>query len=376
MSIDFSAVVGGFVHESAPMRVVFGAGSLADVPAEVDRLGASRVLLVAGGPEAAYADLLADALGNRLAGRFSDVVMHVPVEVARSAADAAATSGADLVVCVGGGSSTGAAKAIALASGLPILAVPTTYAGSEMTTIWGLTENGVKTTGRDPRVQPRVVVYDPELTLSLPADLSAASGMNAMAHLIEGLYAPGASPITTLVAEEGVRALASALPAVVADPTDIEARSKALYGAWLAGWTLGVAGMGIHHKICHVVGGNYDLPHAGVHSAVLPYAMAYNSAHAADAMARAHRALAAAGITSPDAAGGIWQLEQAIGAPTSLAAVGLAESDIDEAADAVYATPMINPRPADRGAIEVLLRDAWAGVAPREIATSSSEPTR
>ncbi|MSV71852.1 MAG: iron-containing alcohol dehydrogenase, partial [Actinobacteria bacterium] len=175
--------MGGFVHDSAPMRVVFGAGSLDTVPAEVDRLGASRVLLVAGGPEAAYADLLADALGARLAGRFSDVVMHVPVEVARSAADAAATAGADLVVCVGGGSSTGAAKAIALASGLPILAVPTTYAGSEMTTIWGLTENGVKTTGRDPRVQPRVVVYDPELTLSLPVDLSAASGMNAMAHL-------------------------------------------------------------------------------------------------------------------------------------------------------------------------------------------------
>jgi len=364
---DFAAVNHGFVHESAPMRVVFGAGRLADVTSEVDRLGASRVLLVSGGPEAEYADRLADDLGSRLAGRFTDVVMHVPVEVAKAAAQSAADVNADLVVCLGGGSATGAAKAIALESGLPILAVPTTYAGSEMTPIWGLTENGVKTTGRDPRVQPVVVVYDPELTLSLPAALSAASGMNAMAHLIEGLYAPGASPITTLVAEEGVRALATALPAVVKDPSDIGARSTALYGAWLAGWTLGVAGMGVHHKICHVVGGNYDLPHAGVHSAVLSYAMAYNADHASDALAKAQRALTAAGIDSSDAATGIWRLEQSIGAPTDLASIGLAESDIPEAAAAVAAGKAINPRPITQGSIENLLRDAWSGVAPRAV---------
>ena len=363
----FDSVIGGFVHESAPMRVVFGAGRLADVPAEVDRLGAKRVLLVAGGPEAVFADALAESLGSRLAGRFTDVVMHVPVEVARAAAVAAADVDADLVVSVGGGSSTGAAKAIALESGLPILAVPTTYAGSEMTTIWGLTENGVKTTGRDPRVQPKVVVYDPELTLTLPADLSAASGMNAMAHLVEGLYSPGASPITTLVAEEGVRALAAALPAVVADPSDIDARSTALYGAWLAGWTLGVAGMGIHHKICHVVGGNYDLPHAGVHSAVLSYAMAYNADAAATELARAQRALRAAGIDSPDPARGVWNLEQLIGAPTDLASIGLAESDIAEAAAAVAAGKAVNPRPIEQAAVEALLRDAWEGVEPRAI---------
>jgi len=363
----FEAVVDGFVHESSPMRVVFGAGRLADVPDEVDRMGCSRVLLVAGGPDAAYADALADALGPRLAGRFFEVVMHVPVEVARAAADAARAANADLVVCLGGGSSTGAAKAIALESGLPILAVPTTYAGSEMTTIWGLTENGVKTVGRDPRVQPRVVVYDPELTLSLPTDLSAASGMNAMAHLVEGLYAPGASPITTLVAEEGVRALATALPLVVADPSDLAARSTALYGAWLAGWTLGVAGMGIHHKICHVVGGNYDLPHASVHSVVLPYAIAYNLDHASAALDRAQRALQSAGIEAANPALGMWQLEHAIGAPTDLASIGLSEGDIAAAAAAVAAAGMVNPRPVNERAIEQLLRDAWAGTPPRPI---------
>jgi len=211
MTPDFAAVAAGFVHESAPMRVVFGAGSLAAVPDEVERLGARRALIVAGGPEAAYADAVAAALGQAVAGRFADVAMHVPVEVARAAADSARAADADLVISVGGGSSTGAAKAIALETGLPILAVPTTYAGSEMTPIWGMTADGVKTVGRDRRVQPVTVVYDPELTVSLPATLSAESGMNAMAHLIEGLYAPGASPITTLVAEEGVRGIGERL---------------------------------------------------------------------------------------------------------------------------------------------------------------------
>jgi len=364
---DFNSVLAGFVHEGQPMRVVFGAGRIAEVSDEVDRLGAKRVLIVAGGPESQFADRIESDLGDRVVGRFSDVVMHVPVEVAHAAAATAKESGADLVLCVGGGSSTGAAKAIALETGLPILAVPTTYAGSEMTAIWGLTENGVKTVGRDPRVRPQIVIYDPELTLTLPADISAASGMNAMAHLVEGLYAPGASPITTLVAEEGIRALATALPAVVADPSDSEARSLALYGAWLAGWTLGTAGMGIHHKICHVVGGNYDLPHAGVHSAVLPYAMAYNAVHAADELSRAQRALQAAGINAPDPASGVWQLERSIGAPTNLADIGLSEADIPEAARAVVAAGMVNPRPVDQAAIEQLLLDAWHGVPPRPI---------
>ena len=367
MITDFDSVLTGFVHEGQPMRVVFGAGRIADVASEVDRLGSTRVLIVAGGPEATFADRIAKDLGHRVVGRFSDVVMHVPVEVATAAARAATDSNADLVLCVGGGSSTGAAKAIALGTGLPILAVPTTYAGSEMTAIWGLTQDGVKNVGRDERVRPKVVIYDPELTLTLPVDISAASGMNAMAHLVEGLYAPGASPITALVAQEGIRALATALPAVVADPADRDARSLALYGAWLAGWTLGTAGMGIHHKICHVVGGNYDLPHAGVHSAVLPYAMAYNAVHAANELHRAQLALQSAGIDAPDPATGMWQLERSIGAPTNLADIGLSQTDIPQAAAAVVAAGMVNPRPVDQQAIEQLLVDAWHGVPPRPL---------
>ncbi len=277
-----------FVHDTPASRVVFGVGSRRRVSAEVDHLGATRVLLVAGSHEQTYADDLAADLGERLAGRFTDIAMHVPVEVARAAAAAAAEVDADCLLALGGGSAIGTAKAVARESGLPIVAVPTTYAGSEMTPIWGLTESGRKTTGRDLRVLPAAVVYDPELTLSLPADLSAASGMNALAHLVEALYAPAVSPVVLLAAEEGVTALARALPGVVADPTDITARSEAMYGAWLAGWALGVCGMGVHHKICHALGGTWNLPHAQTHSAVLAYATAFNADAAPDAMA-AHR---------------------------------------------------------------------------------------
>lgn len=353
-----------FVHDVPASRVVFGPGSLAQVGVEVERLGGTRVMLIAGGPEAAFAPAIQAQLGDRVAARFSDVTMHVPVEVARRAGDEARAAGVDLLLSLGGGSSTGTAKAVALESGLPILAVPTTYAGSEMTSIWGLTENSRKTTGRDPRVLPRTVVYDPELTLGLPADLSAASGMNAMAHLVEALYSPGISPISFLSAREGVRALASALPRVVADPGDLDARSDALYGAWLAGWALGTTGMGVHHKICHVLGGAYNLPHAPMHSAVLSHAAAFNLSAAPEAMAAVAGALAEAGIAAPDAAVGLWELERLIGAPTSLADVGFEASDIEEAATLVVEGRPVNPREVDLDGVRALLAAATRGERP------------
>jgi len=351
-----------FVHDSPATRVVFGAGSLSQVGDELGRLGASRALLISGGPEAEYADRIALALGERVHGRFTDVVMHVPATIAAKAIEA--SRGADSLIALGGGSSTGMAKAVAKETGLPILAVPTTYAGSEMTNIWGLTENNRKVTGRDPKVLPKTVIYDPELTLTLPVNISAASGMNALAHLVEGLYAPGVSPLQVLTAQEGVRALAVALPKVVADPADLVGRSEALYGAWLAGWTLGTTGMGVHHKICHVLGGAYDLPHGPMHSAVLAYATAFNEAAAPQAMAALIAALREAGLSAPTAAAGIWDLASQIGAPTCLADVGFDPAHIEEAATLVVEGRPVNPRPVDVEGVRELLAAATRGSRP------------
>lgn len=357
-------MVNPFTHDVPPARVIFANGAIDRVGQELARLGASRALVVAGGPEAEYADRIAGDLGERVAGRWSEVVMHVPVEVAARALDLAREVHADAVIAVGGGSSTGMAKAIAKETGLPILAVPTTYAGSEMTSIWGLTEGNRKTTGRDLRVLPRTVIYDPELTLSLPVDISAASGMNAMAHLVEGMYAPGVSPISFLQAEEGIRALAAGLPRVVDDPSDVAARGDALYGAWLAGWTLGTTGMGVHHKICHTLGGTYDLPHAPSHSAVIAYATEFNAAAAPEAMAGIVRGLNAGGIPCADAAQGIWDLATRIGAPTSLAPLGFTREDIDEAAGIVAEARPVNPQPVDVDGVRGILRAALGGERP------------
>jgi maleylacetate reductase len=348
-----------FVYDVPASRVVFGVGRIRQVPDEVELLGAERVLLIAGGREKKYADELAAALGSRLVDRIGEVVMHVPAALAAAAHEQTEQSRADLLVCLGGGSAIGLAKAVALRTRLPILAVPTTYAGSEMTPIWGVTDGGRKTTGRDRTVLPATVVYDPALTKSLPADISAASGMNALAHLVEGLYAPDASPVTAVLAEEGIRALADALPRVVVAPGDLDARSCALYGAWLAGWVLGTAGMGLHHKICHVLGGAYNLPHAGTHSAVLPFVTAYNAPAAPAAMVRAARALGA-----QDPARALWKLAERIGAPTSLAQVGLDSGRIPEAARLVVETSPVNPRPVDRAAVDELLRAAYVGRLP------------
>jgi maleylacetate reductase len=289
--------------------------------------------------------------------------MHVPVEVARRARELAAELGADGCVAVGGGSAVGLGKAIALEHDLPIIAVPTTYAGSEMTPVWGLTEGGEKRTGRDVRVLPRSVLYDPEMTLGLPAGMSATSGMNAIAHAVEGLYAPDATPIISLMAEEGARALAGALPAVVANGGDIDARAEAQYGAWLCGAVLAATTMSLHHKLCHTLGGTLDLPHAQTHTVVLPHALAFNQPAAPQAVAALSRALGGA----PDPARELWELAGRLGAPRSLAELGMAEADIPRITELAVAKPYANPRPVTRNGVESLLRAAWAGDQPRSL---------
>lgn len=352
-----------FVHDVPASRVVFGPGRRTRLAAELDRLSLTRTLVVTDPGLGAGRELTA-ALGDRVVGVFSDVVMHVPVEVAESAVAAARDAEADSVVAVGGGSAIGTAKAIAKETHLPVVAVPTTYAGSEMTPIWGTTDAGRKTTGRDPHVLPVVVVYDPELAVSLPPEMSAASGMNAMAHLVEGLYAPDVSPLTRCTAREGLRALALALPRVVARPGDLEARAEVGYGAWLAGWVLGTAGMGVHHKICHTLGGSHDLPHAPTHSAVLPYAVAVNARSAPAAMAAIEGAFRDAGRSVDHAAGALWDLRHEIGAPGALAGLGLELDEVDRVAAIVVEGRPVNPRPVDVACVRVVLRAAYAGDRP------------
>jgi maleylacetate reductase len=265
----------------------------------------------------------------------------------------------DATVAIGGGSTIGLAKAIALETKLPIVAIPTTYAGSEMTPIYGLTEAGLKRTGRDPVVLPRAVIYDPKLTVTMPAKLSATSGINALAHCLEGLYAENANPVMTLFAADGIRALARALPRVVADPRDLDARGDAQYGAWMAGAVLGNVGMALHHKLCHTLGGSFNLPHADVHTVILPYAAAYNRDAAPDAMRVAAEALGA-----DDAPQAVFDLAVRLGAPTSLKDIGMPEDGLDKAADLATTNSYYNPRPVERDAVRRLLGEAFVGKRP------------
>lgn len=349
----------GFTYQAAPTRVVFGAGALAELGAEIERLGARRAIVLSTPEQAGSAQEVAALLGERAAGVFPHAVMHVPVETARAARAEAARLGADCAVAIGGGSTTGLGKAIALESSLPILAIPTTYAGSEMTPIWGLTEGGVKKTGRDARVRPATVIYDPELTLSLPYALTLTSALNAIAHAAEGLYAHDGNPVVALMAEEGIRASAAALAPLEADPRDLEARADALYGAWLCGSVLGSVAMGLHHKLCHTLGGSFNLPHAEVHTVILPHALAYNEPAAPEAMARIARALGAT-----NAALGVFDLARRHGAPTSLAAIGMPANGLERAAELAASTPYPNPRPLERGALRALLQRAFDGEPP------------
>ncbi len=352
-----------FVYDMLPARVIFGVGSLDRLPEEIDRLGAKRALVLSTPEQRDQGADLARRLGERAVGVFDRAVMHVPLEIAQAAREAARL-GADCCVSIGGGSTTGLAKAIALVSSLPILSVPTTYAGSEMTPIWGLTEGGVKKTGRDPRVLPKTVIYDPALTLSIPTQLTVTSGMNAVAHCVEALYAKDANPIISMIAEEGIRAFARSLPHVIKDPSELDARSDALYGAWLGGISLGAVGMALHHKLCHTLGGTFNLPHAETHTIVLPHATAYNTPAAPEAMGRVARGLAARSASPLAAAQALYDLAASLGAPLSLQSLGLKHEDLAKAAGITVQNPYYNPRPVTRDGILALLEDAFAGRRP------------
>jgi alcohol dehydrogenase class IV len=354
-----------FLHESLPQRVAFGSGQGRElIGRELERLGAERVMLICSERERAAAAVLTAELP--IAVRHHEVVMHVPARVAERARVVAVAHDADALVCVGGGSTTGLAKAIALTSGLPIVAVPTTYAGSEATNVWGLTEGSRKTTGVDPVVLPRAVVYDADLTRSLPMDLSVASGLNALAHCVDSMWAPNANPINRTLGAEAIRALAVGLPAVSAAPGELDGREQTLYAAYLSAVTFAAAGSGLHHKICHTLGGKYNLPHAQTHAVVLPYVLAFNGPAAPEAEARIAQAFG-----SQTALAGLTALRRTLDAPRALADYGFMESHIPAAAAAILpSVPASNPRPVTAADLEALLHAAWGGDDPSTLAAA------
>lgn len=348
-----------FTYNGIPARVVFGSGTLALLPDELARIGCASALVLSTPRQIAQAEMVRDLLNDSAVAIFGNATMHSPVTVTEQALVAIAGLDVDCIIAIGGGSAIGLGKAIAFRTDLPQIVIPTTYAGSEMTPILGQTDDGVKTTLRSPKVQPETVIYDVGLTMSLPRGMTGASGMNAIAHAVEAMYAEDSNPVISLMAEEGIRALGGALPRLMQALDDRAARSDALYGAWLCGTALGSTSMALHHKLCHVLGGAFNLPHAETHAIVLPYAVAYNASAAPQAMTRV-----AAALEAEDAVQGLFALAGALDVPRGLRDIGMPEAGIDRAADLAVKTPYANPRPIKRAAIRNLIARAWAGEPP------------
>lgn len=342
-----------------PARIIFGPGRLDAVAGELGKLGVSRALVLVTPFQKADAVALAGTLGDQAVGVFAEAEMHTPVEVTERALEMFVETRADCVVAFGGGSTIGLGKAIAYRNDCPQIVVATTYAGSEVTPILGQTENGLKTTVRAESVLPEVVIYDPMLTLDLPVAMSVTSGLNAIAHSIEALYAQDRNPMTSMMALEGIRALRTALPVIVGSPQNQDARGEALYGSWLCGTVLGTVGMSLHHKLCHTLGGSFNMPHAETHSVLIPHTAAYNADAAATELQ------AAADMFGGEIGGGLWDFAQSLGAPVALKDLGFREGDLDRAADIAVTNPYWAPRPIEHAAIRALLQDAWAGNRPK-----------
>ncbi|GAB3283462.1 maleylacetate reductase [Parasphingorhabdus pacifica] len=342
------------VHETLPARVLVGAGARHGIPDEIERLGgAARVLLVATGSAKAAADELAEALGPRLAARFDRPVVHTPAAVTSEVMSMVDETGVDSVVAIGGGSAIGLAKAVAARTGVPQVAVPTTYAGSEVTPVLGETDNGVKTTRRDPELAPGTVVYDAELTLTMPRGLTLTSAMNALAHAVEALWAPNATAMSDALATESAEGILTTLPAVLADPSSVAERERLQSAAWLAGLCLAQTRMGLHHQLAHALGGTFDLPHAELHTLLLPHVMAFNLPAAPKTAARLDRITGGAPIQM------VSQLARSHDGPTTLCALDVPRDGLRAVAERVVAQPYPNPRSLEVDALAGLLEEAW-----------------
>ena len=345
-----------------PSRILFGDGFISRTAEMVRDLGCSRALILSTPQQKQQADELSESIGELSTGVYANAAMHTPVEVTEEALEVLEASRADCTIALGGGSTTGLGKALAYRTDLPQIVIPTTYAGSEVTPILGQTEAAVKTTVSDAKILPEVVIYDPRMTYGLPASMTVTSALNALAHAAEALYAENCNPISTLMAAEGARALIEALPVIAKEPESPEGRRKAMYGAWLCGAVLGSVGMALHHKLCHVLGGAFDLPHAETHAVVLPHAIAFNEVAVAGLLAPIADALAA------DYAGlGLYEYAKSISAPTTLSDLGMPEQGIDRAADLAVANPYWNPRAFDRKQVRRIIENAFFGRVPETI---------
>lgn len=349
-----------FVYSSNPSRVVFGRGQLAQLASEINQLGLSRVLILSTPQQIELATKISDNLGNQSVGIFDRAQMHTPVDVTLTALEFLRSINADGIVSVGGGSTIGLGKALALRTDLPQIVIPTTYAGSEMTPILGETENGVKRTQSNPKILPEVVIYDVDLTMTLPPAMSGTSGVNAIAHAVEAMYAKDSNPVITLLAQDAIAALATALPQITANPADASARERALYGAWLCGTCLGSVGMALHHKLCHTLGGSFDLPHAETHTVILPHALAYNAPAIPEVMDRLKKVL-----NCDDPALSLWKLGREIGAPASLSELGMPREGIARAVQVALSNPYWNPRELKAEPLTNLIERAWEGLPPQ-----------
>lgn len=341
------------------VRVRFGKAIRKELASEVARLGASRALVLSTPQQADLAFEASEALGTLAAGVYSKATMHTPVAVTEDALEHLRISSADCLIAIGGGSTIGLGKALAYRTDLPQITVPTTYAGSEATPILGQTENGMKSTLSDPKVLPEVILYDPELVATLPVGMTVTSGLNAMAHAAEALYAENRTPETTLLAIEGLEALVAGLPKLIAKSGDLQARAETQKGAWACGTVLGQVGMALHHKLCHTLGGSFDLPHAETHAIILPHAIAYNARAASRELAPITDLLGGA-----DAGQALWDFAQKLDAPLALRELGVNEADLDRAAELAIQKPYPNPQPVTKGDILRLLQAAWAGDRP------------
>jgi alcohol dehydrogenase class IV len=347
-----------FVYQANSSRVIFGSGTLNKVTEELSRLSFSKPFILCTPEQTSQAESLRKILNDQVAGIFAEATMHTPVEITAKAIKEAESLKSDSIISIGGGSTIGLGKAISFRTGLYHIAIPTTYAGSEVTPILGETQDGRKTTKSDPKILPGTVIYDVDLTLTLPIGLTATSGVNAIAHAVEALYARNRNPIITLMALEGIKALAEALPKVVKSPDSKEARSEALYGAWLCGTTLGSVGMSLHHKLCHTLGGSFNLPHAETHTVVLPHVLAYNAPKIPTAMEAMAKAFP---DSDGDAVKGLNVLLEKLAVKRSLKSLGMKEEDVSKAADVAMSSPYWNPREIEKGPIQELIRRAWAG---------------
>jgi maleylacetate reductase len=351
----------GFTRDALPSRIVFGTGALAKLGAELDARGAARAMLVVSSRDGGLVQLVQQNLAGRVAVTWTEIAQHVPAELASHATKAALDAGVDVLVTVGGGSATGLGKAVAVETKLPLVVVPTTYAGSEMTPIYGLTGGGEKRTARDANALPQLVIYDPHLLATLPPDVVGASALNALAHCAEALWAANRDPVNDAIALDGARRIHEYLPDAYAG-VDLGARGQVLLAASMAGTALATAGTSLHHALCHLLGGMFDAPHAVTHAILLPYVIGFLR----PAIGGPLRRLAASlDVPAGQVEREIWALAQSVGTPRGLRAIGLDESRIEQAALAAVSKRLPSPRYVTARELGTWLSAAWTGEPPR-----------